>query len=319
MGSDYFLFTINIWSRVYLSSNINLQFIEIAIKIYCMWFPFALISALIIGGKRVYEKHLTNTFGNFAMGFLSNAFSLLPTLLLVFILPHGTDIQSVSWRFWWPLLVIWFGLYPIQTYLLYRAIREGDVSTVTPVFALLPVFNIGTSFILLGEKPTIIGWVAILLIVFGTYLMLRQETTAKKTMLPVLMMIGSVFCIALGSTLDKIAIGVSNPVFYSFVNTLGASVIFFILMHFYKERESFIEMRIHFWVLTLLGVLSAISFTTLMYAFQYGPTSYVLAVRALGYVMAGLYGVFVLREVLSIRKIFSLICFLTGIIVLAFA
>ena len=80
-------------------------------------------------------------------------------------------------------------------------------------------------------------------------------------------------------------------------------------VHLYKEKESFKEMRLSFWPLTVLGVLTAVSFTASMYAFQYGSTSYVLAIRSLGYIMAGLYGVAILNEVLSKRKIITLVCF----------
>ena len=144
-----------------------------------MWFPFALLASLISGGRRVYDKHLTNTFGNFAMGFIVQAFSLLPSLVLIFLLPHGTDIGSLPWRFWWPLLVIWFVLYPIQTYFMYRAVREADISTVTPVMCLLPVFNVGTSFLLLGEVPTVFGWVGIILIVLGPIVVMEFDIFHK--------------------------------------------------------------------------------------------------------------------------------------------
>src|SRR3989338_5285333 len=140
-----------------------------------MWIPFALVSAFILGGKRIYEKHLTNTFGNFALGFIVQAFSLLPSLVLIFLLPHGTEIGSLPWRFWWPLLIIWFVLYPIQTYFMYRAVREADISTVTPVMCLLPVFNVGTSFLLLGEVTTVVGLAGIVFIVFATYLVLKPK------------------------------------------------------------------------------------------------------------------------------------------------
>ena len=284
-----------------------------------MWFPFAFLAALISGGRRVYDKHLTKTFGNFAMGFIVQAFSLLPSIILIFLLPHGTEIGALPWRFWWPLLIIWFVLYPVQTYLMYRAVREGDVSTVTPVMAILPVFNVATSFLLLGEKPSVIGWTGILLIVIGTCLMLWQKTKNKNITLSVFLMIGAMLCVAVGSTLDKVSIQVSNPVFYGFMNTLGASFVFFILMFIYKEKESFIKMRSKLWPFMLLGILQAISYTASMYAFKYGPTSYVLAVRSSGYILAGIYGIFFLKESFSTRKIIALTCFVIGVIALAFA
>ncbi len=283
-----------------------------------MWLPFALVSALIAGGRRVYEKTLTETFGNFAMGFIAQAFSLLPALLLIFVLPNGTEIGNLPWRFWWPLLIIWLVLYPIQTYFMYRAVREADVSTVTPVMAVLPVFNIGSSFLLLGEVPSLFGFAGILLIAVGTYLMLWEKKNIPLSK-PVLMMVFSMFCIAIGSSLDKVSIQVSNPVFYGFMNTLGASVVFLVLMHFYKEKEYFTHMRLKFWPLALLGTLQAISFTATMYAFKYGPVSYVLAIRAGSYVLAGLYGLFILKEGFSQRKPIAFIFFLAGVLALAFA
>src|SRR3989344_9075916 len=163
-----------------------------------MWFALALLSALISGGRRVYDKHMANHFGNFAMGFIVQVFSLLPSFILIFLLPHGTEIGDLPWRFWWPLLVIWFVLYPIQTYFMYRAVREADISTVTPVMCLLPVFNVGTSFLLLGEIPSFFGWIGIILIVFGTYFILRQKKDNVVSSTPVLLMIAAMFCIAIG-------------------------------------------------------------------------------------------------------------------------
>jgi uncharacterized membrane protein len=284
-----------------------------------MWLPFALFSALISGGRRIYDKHLTNIFGNYAMGFVVQAFSLLPHLILIFLIPGGTEVGDLPWRFWWPLIIIWGVLYPVQTYLMYRAIRESDISTVTPVMCLLPVFNVGTSFVLLGEVPSIIGMIGILLIVLGTYMMLRKKNAETKISMPVLLMIGAMFCIAIGSSLDKVSIQVSNPVFYAFMNTLGASIVFLVMIHFYKERESFKHMGYKFWVLTFMGLLQALSFTASMYAFKYGPVSYVLAIRAGSYVLAGLYGVMVLKEDFSSRKKIAFICFLLGVLSLAFA
>src|SRR3989344_69585 len=201
-----------------------------------MWFPLALLSAFISGGRRVYDKHLTGTFGNYAMGFIMQAFSLLPSLLLIFILPGGTDIGALPWRFWWPLLIIWFVLYPIQTYFMYRAVREADISTISPIMCLLPVFNVGTSFLLLGEVPTALGFAGIFLIVVGTYLVLWEKGKKMSPSVPVLLMIAAMFCIAIGSSLDKVSMEVSNPVFYGFMNTLGATAVFLVMMHFLKEH-----------------------------------------------------------------------------------
>lgn len=284
-----------------------------------MWLPFALFSALISGGRRIYDKHLANIFGNFAMGFVVQGFSLIPHFILIFILPGGTDIGNLPWAFWWPLIIIWAVLYPIQTHFMYRAVREADISTVTPVMTMLPVFNIATSYVLLGEVPSVLGFFGILLIVSGTYMIMVQKGKSFEISKPALFMLIAMFCIAIGSSLDKISINASNPVFYAFVNTLGASLVFLILMHFYKEHDSFPKMKTKVLGLILLGVLQALSFVASMYAFKYGPVSYVLAIRAGSYVLAGLYAIFVLKEDFTPRKMLAFTCFASGVALLAFA
>ena len=61
-----------------------------------LWFPFALFSALVLASRRVYEKNLTNAFGNFSTGFIVQAFSLLPTLALFLFLPLPDDIVNAN-------------------------------------------------------------------------------------------------------------------------------------------------------------------------------------------------------------------------------
>jgi len=61
-----------------------------------MWLYFALFSAVFVAGKRVYEKKLTTHFGNFTMGFIIQAFSLIPTLVLFLFLPLPKDILHLK-------------------------------------------------------------------------------------------------------------------------------------------------------------------------------------------------------------------------------
>ena len=148
----------------------------------------------------------------------------------------------------------------------------------------------------------------------------KSEPGVKNNFsLPVLLMLGCVFSMAAGSSLDKIAIQVSNPVFYSFMNTLGASLVLLILMCWYKEKDSFVNIKSKFWLFVLMGILQAIAYVASMYAFKYGPVSYVLAIRAGSFILVGLYGIFILKENISPRKIVAIIFFSLGVLALAFA
>lgn len=284
-----------------------------------MWLAFAIGSALFLAMRRVYEKKLTEYFGNFSISFVTLAFALPFTLALFLFFPIPESIGALPWRFWWPLIVIWIVLYPIQNYFLYRSLREAEISEVTPVGSLLPVFNVASSFLILRELPTLLGAVGILVTVVATYLLLTDVAGFEKQRYnrPVLFMIFSVLITAVGSTLDKVAVEVSTPVFYSFVNMAGASVVFLALTFASGQHRELKQVRRFLPVLSMLGVVLTLGFTAAMFAFSYGPTSYVLALRSGGFLLAAFWGVVFLHESLSRKKMTALALFISGTFFLA--
>ena len=284
-----------------------------------MWLTFALASALLLAVRRIYEKDLTARFSNFSLSFLLMIFSLPAVLVLLFFYPIPQNISALPWDFWWPLIIIWLILYPLQNYLLYRSLREGELSQVTPVSALLPVFNILPSFILLRELPSVFGVIGIIVTVIATYLILTDVRAGErqKFNLPVLFMIGTVVCTAIGSTLDKIATEASTPVFYTFINMVGASVVFFILTFAYRQQHELARVKESMGTFIVLGIVMALAFVAFITAFTLGPTSYTLAIRSGGFIIAALWGVVLLKESFSSRKMWSLVLFVAGTVALA--
>lgn len=285
-----------------------------------MWLSFALASAFLLAVRRVYEKELTARFGNFSLAFVLQIFSLPVVFALLFFFPLPNDIWHLPLHFWGPLFIIWIVLVPLQTYFLYRSLREGELSEVTPVSALLPVFNIGTSFFLIGEVPTLYGLIGIVLTVYATFLLLADTPLGARLSYnrPVLFMIISVACTAVGSTLDKVAIGVSTPAFYSFVNIWGGTIVFLVLTYLYRQQNDLRQIRSLFWTLCFLGIVLALAFIAFTEAFALAPTSYVLALRSGGFLIAALWGIVFLDESLSNRKLVALVLFVLGTLALAF-
>ncbi len=284
-----------------------------------MWLSLALASALLLAVRRVYEKRLAADFGNFSLSFLTLSFSL-PFLLALFpFLPLPNDITRLSWQFWWPLIIIWLVLYPVQNYFLYRSLREGELSEVTPIGSLLPVLNIVPSFLLLRELPTLFGIAGIVATVAGTYLLLTDVPGASrwKFNLPVVYMLLSTLCTAVGSTLDKVAVEVSTPVFYVFTNVLGAVVVFAILTYTFGQTKDLARVRRTYPLFAALGAVFAVAFVAFATAFTLGPTSYTLALRSGGFLVAALWGIAFLHESLSKKKIVALMLFTLGTLALA--
>ena len=283
-----------------------------------MWLPYAIISTVSSGFRRVYDKSLSGRFGNFSFGFLLNFFAIVPIAIMVFFLKPADDILNMPWQFWWPLIVSVIFQYPLQNYLYIRAIREGELSSVVPLMALLPAFNAVTSFFLVGERPTFLGIIGIFTIVLGTYLMLKKKEAHVK-LRPELFMILSMVIAAFGSSLDKVALGVAEPVFYSLVSTVATVLVLLPFMYFAGELKDLKKMHAAPGHLVIVGCLFAISIVSLEIAFSHGPTSYVLALRSGNLFIGALWGFFALKEQLTQRKLLAILCFIIGSVLLAFA
>ncbi len=286
-----------------------------------MWLSFALVSALLSATLRIYEKRFSTDFGNFSLGFLTKIAAVPILFVLLFVLPVPADLSALPWAFWWPLIIIWLVLYPVQTYFLYRAIREGELSEVVPVLTLLPVFNIVSSYFLIGEIPTLHGLIGILSIVVGVLLLLTEKRPGAASSvlnMPILFMALAALCIAIGSSLDKISIEVSTPVFYSFANTLGAAIVLLVLSFAYGQGAELKKIPRLGWQLIPFGLVNALLYVAAMYAFVDAPTSYSLAVRSGSFIFAALWGVLILKEVVNARKLIAITLFIGGTFALAF-
>ena len=285
-----------------------------------MWLSLSLFSAVVLGVRRIYEKELSDVFGNFAMGFLMQGFAAVPMLVMFLFFPIPRDILHLSWQFWWPLLIIWIFCYPVQTYFLYRSLREGELSQVTPVIALMPAFNVLTSYVLIGESPSFAGLFGLVATILGTYLLLTDSRKkGQEFNMPVLFMVFSIACTALGSTLDKISAAAATPVFYSFVNLFGATLVFLIIVYARGELHELKRIKERWITLSLLGVTLALAMVAFITAFSLGETSYTLAIRSGGYMLAALWGLFFLHESHSYRKLIALALFIVGVLAFALA
>jgi drug/metabolite transporter (DMT)-like permease len=280
------------------------------------WFWFAVLSAAIASTRKDYEKQLTLIFGNFGMGFIIKVFSLIPILILCFFTPQPEHILSLPWNFWWPLLVIWIVLYPLQTFLYYRSMRDGELSHVLPIICIWPVLN-GITSLCIGEYLPITSWVGMLCIFFGTLALLFHKGNSKeeehKFRRAALYMFGATCCFAVGSSLDKVALRVSPPVFYMFVNSIGATVVFMFLIPLFKERYHFEHIKSRFVQLNIVGILFAVSFAFAMAAFKNAPTSSSLAIRTtVGFIIPSIMGIVYRGEKFTQRKKLAFILFAAG-------
>ena len=284
-----------------------------------MWIFYASISMLSSSIRRVYDKRLTNHFGNVSMPLVINIFSLFTLLPLLFFFPTPHDIWHLSARFWIPLLISSIVVYPLQVYLYVRAVREGELSAVAPLMTITPIFNIVTSLVLIGEVPSLLGVLGIASIAVGVYLLLEKKIPTTVKWRPEVIMATSMFFYALASSLDKVAITASTAVFYSVVNMIISILILFVYVYSAGQQKDLKKMKPLFGKILLVGSLLTVSFVGAELAFSYGPTAYVLAIRNGAFVLTTIWAVIKLKESFSLQKGIAIALFFAGGLLLAFA
>lgn len=290
-----------------------------------MWLFLAVGSALFYAIEQIFNKRLSNERGIFSASWMMQGFSLPFIAAIVFFYGTYMHLASLPWQFWWPLLLIWVVLYPVQTYFYVRSLREGEASHVLPIMSALPVFNIIVSWFLLHEKPSIYGILGILSICAAVFMLLLPKgkhpfKVAHYSRAGFFMIIFCA-CVAFGASFDKVALHVSDPLFYSFMNKLGGTIALFVMMHVMdrtkKDELTYIKKNVGF--VFVVGLVQALAFGMYILALTKGFVSYTLAIQTSSIVIAAFLGFWLYREKITTRKAISLLFIVLGLALLAVA
>ena len=130
-----------------------------------LWILYSLLSAFSWATADAFTKKISKADDYVIM--LARFLYAAPfVLLLLLFIP----IPRLDNSFWFFLSLA----IPVETvsWILYiKAIRISPLSLVVPLISLTPVFLVITSFVILGEIPTAIGFIGILLVVIGAYIL----------------------------------------------------------------------------------------------------------------------------------------------------
>ncbi|MCH8329363.1 MAG: EamA family transporter, partial [Nanoarchaeota archaeon] len=128
-----------------------------------LWVLYSLLSAFGWATADVFTKKASNV-DDYILILSRFLYSSPLSLLLLFFI----SIPKLEIGFWIALSI--FIPLEVSAWILYvKSIRNADLSLVVPFLSLTPVFLVFTSFVMLGELPTIMGFFGILMVVFGAY------------------------------------------------------------------------------------------------------------------------------------------------------
>lgn len=259
---------------------------------------YALLSALFESLKDVSSKmglkDMDEYLVTWAFGFFALPFLVLPFIFI--------SIPSLGGQYWIALLVDG-ALNVLATILQLRAIKKSDLSLTIPLLAFTPLFLLIMSPLILGQFPTLLGVIGVILIVIGSYVLNIKKRDSGylapfKAMLeqrgPRLMLYAA-FLLSITSSIDKIGVLNSSPLFWavsvhSFTTITLAPVIIRELNHHLKLTNPDIRL------LFAVGFFSALAIVTQYIAITTLLVPYVIAIKRTSTIMSVLFGYLIFKE-----------------------
>ncbi|OPY38472.1 MAG: EamA-like transporter family protein [Methanoregula sp. PtaU1.Bin051] len=222
----------------------------------------------------------------------------------------------------------------IATTLVYRALPATDISLAVPMISFTPVFLIVSSFLILGEIPTLLGIAGICVIVTGSYLLnLSQTHTSLADPFRAILrnrgsisMLAVAFIYSISLNFDKMVVLNSDPVFGSALVCLVLGLSFFIIrqvsvMHRDTGQAGFTD-TVHQRLaaqakrkgimgpyiagapaFTGIGIMLTIEMITINYAFTLQIVPYVIAIKRMSIILMVFYGTIIAHEGEVIRRL----------------
>lgn len=282
-----------------------------------MWFILPILSGLSVALWNTFSKKSVQRINRYWVTFGLTAFSL-PFILISFL---WFDLGPLNWTFWWST-VISAVLSLIGLLLIVKALQISDLSLAQPLLAFTPVFLILTSIPLLREKPSLLGFLGIILIVIGAYfLQLGQgkgvlgpiKALAKDQGARLMMIVALIYSVS--SATNKVAVQSSNPITYILFAQLIMALL--LLPMVFKSKEAFSSIKPNIKWLVLLGFLVSLELFFHMTALQLSLASYVISLKRTSVLFSIILGAIIFKEKNIKSRLVAGLIMLAGVIIIS--
>lgn len=204
----------------------------------------------------------------------------------------------------------------------FRALQLGNINKVTPVDKSSTILTIVLSIIILNEAITLKIILGIILIGFGTYLMItKKETIAKKEKRAWLIyaILSAVFA-SLTSILAKMGMEGINSQLATALRTIVVLIMSWIIVFASNRHKEIKAIDKRAWLFIILsGVATGISWLCYFQAVKDGINSIVTPIDKLSIVFTVAFSYFFFKEKLTKKSFIGLILIIIGTLALLFA
>ena len=252
-----------------------------------LWLALASGTALCEALKDATGKQALKSLDEYSVlfGFTSAGALLMAALMLVTggIPTLGPDFGLA--------LLIGGGLNILAFTLYTKAIKVADLSLTVPLVTLTPLFLLVTSPIIVGEWPTRLDAIGVLLLIVGSY-MLNLKASEGFTLAPLQalmtnpgsrMMLGVAFLWSITSNFDKVGTLNSSSLFWgmSLFSTIAGGMVPLVIQRAWHQGKGLAmrELRSQAPFVILAGVFNAIGISLQFVALTMAPVAQVVAVK----------------------------------------
>jgi bacterial/archaeal transporter family protein len=286
-----------------------------------MWILYAFGSALFAGMTAILAKvGIKNTDSNLATA-LRTIIVLLFSWLMVFVVGSQSTISDISVRSL--IFLILSGLATGASWLCYfKALQLGTVNKVTPIDKSSTILTIILAFLFLGETPTILMGLGVIVLALGTYLMIQKQASESsdsqgKSWL-FYAFLSAVFA-ALTSILGKVGIEGIESNLGTAIRTVVVLIMAWGIVFFQKKHVLIKTIDRKSWVfIALSGLATGLSWLCYYRALQDGEASIVVPIDKLSIVVTIIFSRVFLMEKLSGKAFIGLMFVISGTLLMLF-
>jgi drug/metabolite transporter (DMT)-like permease len=284
----------------------------------------ALVSAVFSTSKDIISKKLAVRIDGATSTFASFAFAL-PFYLIVLagLGLAGYDLLHFTTAFWW-LVVARALTDSFAEGMKMYAFAHGDISLVTLVFSMSPLFLLVLSPLITGDELSVTGTVAVLVVVGGSLaLVWRPSQGSERQKLAIVLALGASMFFAMNSIFDRMAVrptGDEAPdpavaVVAAFTMTLLSAFLLspFVVLHRQRWGGLFTYRR----GLLVRGFLEVAFMVGKLLAMQHLAAPYVVGLQRSSLILSVIAGRVLFRETDFLRRLLAALLILGGVLWIA--
>lgn len=256
-----------------------------------MWFLLALLAAVLAATSDALRKGLVRNVDPTVVAALSAAAAAAG--LLPVVAAEGVRLDVSPYL---TAVVVSGGINAVAAVLIARAVQLSDLSLVTPLLGVTPVFTLAVAAVVLGELPTPAGLAGVLVIVTGTWVLAVGEGGAGLAApLRALwaepgarLMILVAFLYGTSSTFDKVGVLASTPLGWA-LSLMGVVALLTgaRVVASERRRRQVSALDAGTWALLVaMGLALACMLAAQMTALTTGLAGYVIAVKRTSILLA---------------------------------